>query len=178
MKAYLLPFGDLIAYCLMPNHFHWQFYVKEVSIKREMWAAHIDKIEFERRVEKYGSRAKKVEYSKKRLANAKPLITLNESIGFLEKGYAQTINKQQGSTGSLFRSQCKAKDGWEDHVFSIGADYAWRCFYYIHNNPVEANLVINNIDWLFSSARNYAGIINDDLVNVELGRRLLGLETT
>lgn len=35
MRAYLLPFGDLITWCLMLNHFHWQFYVKQVKMKRK-----------------------------------------------------------------------------------------------------------------------------------------------
>lgn len=28
IKAHLLPYGSLISYCLMPNHFHWQFYLE------------------------------------------------------------------------------------------------------------------------------------------------------
>jgi putative transposase len=32
MRTYLLPYGDLLCYCLMPNHFHWLFYVREVIL--------------------------------------------------------------------------------------------------------------------------------------------------
>lgn len=32
MREYLLPHGDLLCYCLMPNHFHWLMYVREVEV--------------------------------------------------------------------------------------------------------------------------------------------------
>lgn len=31
MRSYLLPYGDLLAYCLMPNHFHWLLYVHQTE---------------------------------------------------------------------------------------------------------------------------------------------------
>lgn len=45
MKAYLLPFGDFVAWCLMPSHFHWQFYVRRISVKRQLLFEHVDQIE-------------------------------------------------------------------------------------------------------------------------------------
>ena len=36
---------------------------------------------------------------------------------------------------------------------------------YIHNNPVRAEIVTNQLDYLYSSARDYAGEIG--LVNIE-----------
>ena len=37
---------------------------------------------------------------------------------------------------------------------------------YIHNNPVEYGYVVNPEDYLYSSARNYAGL--DNLLEIEL----------
>ena len=31
MKTHLLPYADIMAWCLMPNHFHWMIYVREVE---------------------------------------------------------------------------------------------------------------------------------------------------
>ncbi len=31
MRAYLLPHGDILAYCLMPNHFHVMVEVKSTE---------------------------------------------------------------------------------------------------------------------------------------------------
>ncbi|MEM9846547.1 MAG: hypothetical protein AAF847_01565 [Bacteroidota bacterium] len=46
MRAYLLPFGDLIAWSLMPNHFHWQFFVRSVYLDRELLFKQVDDIEW------------------------------------------------------------------------------------------------------------------------------------
>jgi len=32
IKTHILPYGDVLAYCLMPNHFHLMVYVREVEI--------------------------------------------------------------------------------------------------------------------------------------------------
>ena len=47
MRAYLLPFGDLISYCLMPNHFHWQFFVRNIEIERKVLRRSVDAVQFE-----------------------------------------------------------------------------------------------------------------------------------
>ena len=41
-------------------------------------------------------------------------------------------------------------------------------FDYIHKNPVKAKLVKNDIDWEFSSAIDYAGIRNGNLINKQV----------
>ena len=102
MKAYLSSFGDLIAYCLMPNHFHWQFFVRRLEVEREEWGKFVDHIEFQRRKEKYGKNARPVELQKRRTVTQSPFITINESIGILEKSFTGAINKQMDWTGSLF----------------------------------------------------------------------------
>jgi len=85
----------------------------------------------------------------------------------------------------LFRKECKAKDGWiEEFVtlrkpngqlnyrFISGTDYAYQCFCYIHDNPKEAGLVKSNVDWEYSSAKDYAGMRKRNLCNLELGRSI------
>ena len=32
MREHLLPYVDILAWCLMPNHFHWMVHVREVEI--------------------------------------------------------------------------------------------------------------------------------------------------
>ena len=34
MRQHLLPYGDLLCWCLMPNHFHWQFYVRHTHLPK------------------------------------------------------------------------------------------------------------------------------------------------
>ena len=33
MNDYLLPYCDIMAWCLMPNHFHWMVYVREIIVE-------------------------------------------------------------------------------------------------------------------------------------------------
>lgn len=111
MRAYLLPFGDLVAYYLMPTHYHWQFFVREVEIGKFLLQQHVDKVEYLRRVKKFGTQAQKVDRIPSRRAKEGALVSLNTAIGILQKTYTEAINKENGWTGSLFREKCKAKDG-------------------------------------------------------------------
>ncbi len=182
MRAYLLPFGDLVAWCLMPNHFHWLFYVKQVETERRILRQHVDEVEYLRRKKKYGVKAQPVKRDRTRVAKGSSTVTLNEAIGTLQYAYTRAINKEKGWTGSLFREKCRAKDGWideficlekldgkADYRFLPGTDYAYLCFCYIHDNAKEAGLVKDNIDWPYSSARDYAGLRKGTLCNLKMG---------
>ena len=112
--------------------------------------------------------------------------TFNDSIGILLRTYTRAINKQYGMTGSLFRKETKAicincqnteyTTKIKNHVITAfpleltEKLYPQRCFDYIHENPVKAHLVKNAIDWEFSSARDYAGLRNSHLVNIDVAR--------
>ena len=183
MRAYLPPFGDLVAWTLMPNHFHWLFFVRKTEVLRRDLRKHIDEVEFCRRLQKYGKNAKKVNHST-RTADNNSHITLNDAIGDIQKGYTRAINKERGWTGSLFREKCKAKDGWiddfvtvervdSDFRFKPGNDYGYLCLCYIHNNATEAGMVEDNLSYEYSSAKDYAGHRNGTLCNLEMGQTLL-----
>lgn len=185
MRAHLLPFGDLIAYCLMPNHFHWLFYVRKIELDRIKLRTHVHQIENKRRQKKYGKDAKPLKVS----INSNPnetSVKINDEIGNLQKSYTRAFNKQNNRTGSLFRRRCKRKDGWIDDFitlknsnnktnfrFMTGNSYAYNCLNYIHKNPLEAGLVKKNTAWNYSSAKDYAGLRNGSLCNVELGNEII-----
>lgn len=158
MRQYLLPYGDLLCYCLMPNHFHWLMYVHSPIAE----------------VARSGS------------GDKPSMRTLNDSIGILLRSYAQAVNKQEDRTGALFREETKAKDGWEDpfmapadpdygKVWKDWALYGATCFNYIHHNPVRAGLVADVEEWPYSSGPDYAGRRNGSLCNRALAKELLGL---
>ena len=186
MRGYLTPFGDLVAWCLMPNHFHWLFYVRLVEIERKILRQHIDEVEYLRRVKAYGAHARAVDRAYTRKAEGNSVVTLNEAIGTLQNAYSRALNKEKGWTGSLFRERCKAKDGWidefvclekldgkADHRFLPNTDYAFQCLCYIHENARVAGLVKENIDWVYSSARDYEGLRKGTLCNLKIGRELI-----
>jgi putative transposase len=165
MKTHIVPFADIFAWCLMPNHFHLMILVNEVELL-------VDKLEGE---DLSGSATlsrtpRKIE------------ISLQKSIGIMLASYTRAINKQKNRSGSLFRSHTKAQcinknDGITPsfyntiagtiiHVDNPEKQYPQACFDYIHQNPVQAKLVKNETDWEFSSAKDYAGIRNGKLVNI------------
>ncbi|MEX0723925.1 MAG: transposase [Gracilimonas sp.] len=89
MRKALLPHCSILAWCLMPNHFHWLIHVNQNY---------------------------KVLYEANE--RARKLNPLNKDIGSLLSSYTQAINKKQDRTGSLFRKRSKAKSLREDNLNS------------------------------------------------------------
>ena len=149
IRKHLFPHCDILAYCLMPNHFHFMIHANANSIKTK----------------KYG----------KGVANI-----FSENLRIMLSSYTQAINKERNRTGSLFQQNSKIKPlndifhGKISKPSNIGHDYY--CFHYIHNNPVDANLVIKNEDWEFSSYRDYLGLRNGSLINKTLALKIISLE--
>lgn len=162
MRVHLLPYCDILAYCLMPNHFHWMIRVKTLTVGVTQSDAD-------------GKDAKE--------------RNINDSIGLLLRSYTQAINKQQKRTGKLFREKTKAEcincpgsiapsfyntsGGTQIPIDNPEKEYLQVCFNYIHRNPVKADLVNDSVDWEFSSARDYADLRKGSLVNKEIARQYI-----
>ncbi|MEE9348820.1 MAG: helix-turn-helix domain-containing protein [Flavobacteriaceae bacterium] len=154
MKIHLSPFVDVIAWCLMPNHFHFMVLVKEIEL-----------------VEKSDTMTSSHRITKKRI--------LNDEIGIMLRSYTRAINKQEKTTGSLFKAHTKAEcincfkgntpSFISDKMTSINLisekQYPQICFDYIHQNPVKTGMVKTAIEYEFSSAKDYAGIRDNKLIN-------------
>jgi putative transposase len=156
VKNHITPYSDILAWCLMPNHFHLMILVNRLAIDmRTEGFAQSEALGFQR--------------------------TLNQSIGIMLRSYTNAINKQQNRTGSLFRRETKAEclncpNGITPSFYNTEyrtqiqvncpeRQYPQVCFNYIHQNPVKAGLVKTETDWEFSSAQDYAGMRNGILVN-------------
>ncbi|HLP04803.1 MAG TPA: hypothetical protein VK152_05160 [Paludibacter sp.] len=160
IKEFILPYADIMAWCLMPNHFHWMVYVKETTIC-------IDSDNFDSR----GAT----------MSRTPTQATFNKSIGILLASYTRAINKQENRSGSLFRDKTKAEcltqmNGITPSFYntSNGAsiiipnhekEYPQVCFNYIHQNPVKAGLVKEAEEWEFSSFQDICGLRNGKLIN-------------
>jgi putative transposase len=186
IDIYITPYADIIAWCLMPNHFHLMVYVNfldrgksdsltlsEVNTNQETGRVTDESETFTRR-DKSDSLT---------LSEAITITnrTFNESIGLLLRSYTQAINKQENRSGSLFKphtkAQCLTKSDGVTPAFyntSSGAkinipiperEYPQACFNYIHDNPVEAGLVKHPENWEFSSYSDYCGLREGKLVN-------------
>ena len=169
IKTYVTPYADILAWCLMPNHFHLMVYVRETEFP------HSESFTLS---ESQGFTSREA-LTKKR--------TFNESIGIMLRTYSRAIGKQQGTSGALFRKHTKAeclncpngitpsfitKNGiTQININNPEKEYAQVCFNYIHQNPVKAKLATLTTDWKFSSARDYAGLRNGKLVNKKLASK-------
>lgn len=156
MKKYLLPYCDILAWCLMPNHFHWMVYVHTTEVDRSA----TDGVTLSHPVS-----------NKKRI--------LNDSIAILLRSYSRAIGKQENRSGALFREDTKAECltlcdkvtpsfiGSYIRISNPEKEYPQICFQYIHNNPVRAGLVIKPEDWKFSSYQDVAALRTGKLINYQ-----------
>jgi putative transposase len=198
IQTHILPYADILAWCLMPNHFHLMVVVNEVEVTVEG----IHGVTLSHPVNSIPSHpvnsipSHPVNSIPSHPVNSIPshpvnnkMRSLNESIAIMIRSYTRAIHKQNGTSGALFREGTKAeclncKDGVTPsfyhtnagtliHVDNSEKQYPLICFNYIHQNPVKAGLVSNETDWEFSSARDYAGLRNGKLVNKEICRSIL-----
>lgn len=180
MNSHVLPYADFLAWCLMPNHFHWMVYIRETEIS----APGGEEKQTNKMLKIKNDGIHEVE-KKVRISNS---TTLNQSIGTLLASYTRAVNLQEGFTGSLFRKKTNAiclNDNsltLKSWVESMGItilkrdipenQYTKICFDYIHQNPVKAGLVSKPEDWEFSSYRDLTGIRSGTLINRNLIREL------
>lgn len=139
IRKNILPQCEILSWCLMPNHFHLMIYATDKSC-----------------IENYGSESLKIQ-------------ALAYWIGIVQSSYAQAINKQNGTSGSLFQSKTKAKP------LTDSSDII-RCFYYVHQNPFKAHMVKKLEDWGFSSFSDYVGLRSGSFCNQKLLFDLTGYE--
>ncbi len=166
IKTHITPFADILAWCLMPNHFHLMVYINT------------DEISFENKLnlnkDKYGVKWGAVINNKR---------TLNQSIAIMLRSYTRAINNQENRNGSLFQMTTKAicltdnseitpafiqsNSGTIINIPDPEKEYPQVCFNYIHQNPVNGKLVKNEEDWEFSSYQDHAGTRKGRMINRE-----------
>jgi len=179
MKKYLLPYADVLAWCLMPNHFHWMISVNRLEVVISEHSEHDSEQVTRSRSEGFTLSETLTKPARKR--------TLNDSIGIILRSYSRAIQKQQKITGSLFQKETKAlcltepvfaPSYFDMHFGMMGNidfpedNYLNTCFNYIHQNPVNARLTDDPEDWEFSSYRDYYCGRKGKLVNRELAKEL------
>lgn len=176
---YILPYADVLAWCLMPNHFHFMVLVnfEELTFKESVGVTP-------------GSVGVTWSHTDTdNTAHPEKLRTFNDSIGIMLRSYTRAINKQRNRSGKLFREATKAEcitctdgitpsfyntnSGTQINILDPEKQYPEICFHYIHQNPVVAKLVDKTTDWEFSSAKDYAGLRNGKLVNKEIAKQYI-----
>ncbi len=141
IRIHILPYADILAYCLMPNHFHIL-----ISAKKE---------------------AEEIVLNN----GIKNIQILAKSIGIMLSAYSHAINIQQNRKGSLFAHQTRAKQ-----LNYTKGNYSSDCFFYIHLNPIAAELVKKIEDWEYSSFNDYIGKRNGSLINKDLAFDIINFD--
>lgn len=128
------PFCDTLAYCLIPNHFHFLVKIKLVD-------AIIINL-----AQELGTGASKKFINEEITFNQ----LLEDQFKRLFSSYTLSINKEHNRRGSLFSKRFKRVELFTVH----------RIIYiltYIHNNPVHHGLVLSYDDWRYSSYTHFFG---------------------
>jgi len=175
INKHILPYADVLAWCLMPNHFHLLVYINthQMTPSHQMSMSH----------HKNTATPSHQMSNEQEQQNHQMVNELTKSIAILLRSYTRAINIQESRTGSLFKphtqAQCLTKAesltpayfnssfGTYLNISTPEKEYPQLCFNYIHNNPVKANLVKQAEDWEFSSCKEYAGLRNGKLINRE-----------
>ena len=79
IRNHILPYADVLSYCLMPNHFHFILTVNSEGVR----------------------------YSEKK--KREDMQLLSQSLGTVLSSYTQALNRQIGRRGNLFAHKTKAK---------------------------------------------------------------------
>ena len=165
IRTYVTPYANILAWCLMPNHFHLMVRVRETTVG----------------VAPSDADGRRYRSTPSEKDNELKQRTFNDSIGIMLRSYTNAINKQKQRSGKLFREKTKAECltsdtgiapsfyntqmGPQIHIEHPEKQYPQVCFDYIHENPVVAGLVEKATDWEFSSAKDYAGLRDGTLIN-------------
>ena len=185
MEKHLLPYVDVIAYCLMPNHFHWLVRTKVSACENSKGYKPIGFKELAS-LARDARDPQAVELTMtdfmEKLNRINRQQNLCHEIGQLLSSYAKAVNRQEGRSGSLFRKRTKAKNGLPINIEEIdlpegitiveNSHYQKICFDYIHLNPVKAGFVDHAEDWPFSSAVHYLINVSTDLCNIDVAAKL------
>ena len=127
-KKLILPFFDIEAYCLMPNHYHFLARVKPLSDEI------LEKI-------KWQGTSKGLKFLQKEISYNDFLI---DQFKRLFQSFAVIYNKEKNRNGSLFQKRFKR--------ILIKNEFRWRYILaYIHHNPIHHNFRKQYDDWKFSS---------------------------
>jgi len=137
-KRFVIGYVDVIAYCLMPTHYHILVRVKQF-------------------IEKISEVLETSEISTPRQEASKQVSLAMQKFGI---SYTKAINKRFGRVGALFQGQFQGKPVQSyEHLLNL-------CVY-IHTNPVKDGLVALPENWEYSNYLEWMGLREGTLVNHE-----------
>jgi REP element-mobilizing transposase RayT len=126
-SSYLLPYLDVIAYALLPNHFHFLVKIKPIEIVGNVY------------FDKYPGKKKEIDFYTDLVHKI-----IGNSFAALFNSYTKRLNFQQKRVGSLFQGACQRK--------LIDTNAYLQCLIeYIHYNPIKHGLISLPRDYDYNS---------------------------
>ena len=172
VHTHIKPFADILAWCLMPNHFHLMIFVRETNLEV-----------IDNTGQTTSSRQTSLTDKNMSMADENISKKLTRSLAVMLSSYTRALNKQQNLSGSLFRQKTKAlcltridkvSKAWyvSNGIVNINLQipekqYPNVCFNYILFNPVKSGIVKRNEDWEFSSFPDTIGLREGKLISRE-----------
>jgi putative transposase len=132
--------SSVVAYCLMPNHFHFMVGTDErVNEEEQQGALLLD-----------------------------PLTnTLRRLLSGYARIFNQRYDRSGSLFRQKTKIKCLTEDIAMNNNAG-NTNRCFNCFHYIHQNPVRAKLVNHLADWQYSSYYEYAGLERTGYCNKEL----------
>ena len=143
VSSRITAFADVLAYCLMPNHFHLLIKIKDKKELVKLWENKL---------------MRRKEKSKLAVLTINELLDniMTTEFGTLFNSYVQAYNKKYFRQGALLKESFQRKR-------IDNGDYLLKVVCYIHNNPVEHHFTEKPGDWKYSS---YNAILSDGKTNI------------
>jgi putative transposase len=149
VKKYLSKHVDILAYCLMPTHYHILGRVRDVNQTPETQTSRTQNSEFLKNSEVLANPEVSAEEMSNHVSQAMMRLTVS---------YTKAINKRFNRAGALFQGQFQGKPIQQyNHLLNL-------CIY-IHSNPVKNGLVEMPEDWEFSNYLEWMNLRAGRLVN-------------
>ncbi len=156
IRKQIFPHCEILAYCLMPNHFHFLIYADDRTI------CTVKKANQDRNVFSEGMRIVLSTYTQ----------AINKQEGRVGSLFTQNTEAKPLSDNTILNSGTVQNRG----IVNLGMDYVFTCFQYIHQNPMRAGLVKKMEEWQYSSFVDYCGIRKGTLSNQKLAYEVLNFD--
>jgi putative transposase len=137
------PHCEIIAYCLMPNHFHLMVVTDDRCSQQ---------------IQQGGNTLDPITNGIRKLLSGYARV-INKRTSRTGSIFRQKTKAKSLTCEAITQDALKPND------------YYANCFYYIHLNPFTAGLHKKAEDWVFSSCKEYALLRNGSLVNIEQAKK-------
>ncbi|MFB6342953.1 transposase [Saccharicrinis sp. FJH62] len=157
-RIHIAPIASTLAYCLLPNHFHFFVQIREENELTKL-------VTFP----KFETLEKLSKSEKRENIEDRTCKYISKQYANLFSSYTQAFNLTQNRKGSLFYKNFRRKEVTSDEYFI-------KLVNYIHFNPVIHGFCTSPSDWKYSSFEAITGNKNTLIERGEVIERFGGLD--